>query len=112
MLKTQYTLLLVDSTSNIKIEEAMACRINRLLIMYDPLSILCWISSFLAIPLSRQTSVGCSNPGSVRLDLTHLLDAVAPIVPVSMTRMPFAIQMLDCDNNKSNFTSERSYLSG
>lgn len=88
--KTRSTLLLVDSTSNVKIEEAMACRNNKILIVYDPLSILCWISSFLAIPLSRQTSAGCSNPGSVRLDLTHLLEAVAPIVPVSMTRTPFA----------------------
>lgn len=89
----------------------MAFRNNKILIVYDPLSILCWISSFLAIPLSRQTSAGCSNPGSVRLDLTHLLEAVAPIVPVSMTRMPFATSMLDLDNIKQDFENE-SYLNG
>lgn len=102
--ETQSTLLLVDSASNVKIEEAMACRINEFFIIYDPLSILCWISSFSAIPLSRQTSAGSSNPGSVILNLTHLQEAVAPIGSVSMTRVLLAIRMLNHDNNKQNFT--------
>lgn len=78
--------------------------------MSDSFNFLCSISSFLAIPSSRQTFAECSNLRSARLDLTRLLEVMAPIVPALKIQLHFAIRMLDIDKSMVKVADGQSYL--